>query len=280
MARNRWAQQELDQYVNGKGLEYARYLISKGVPQMAAASIAGNIYQESRGDPQNRTGAYKGLLQMGGARLASMHKFIGGDYRDPFKQLDFYKQEMTNPKGDPDETRPGRRVMESRNIREAQDHMRGYLRYNTRMGNEATRMAAAQGILDKIRDGVMPAPAGQKHEPANKPDENAVKEADKKTAASGEKPFTKFNEKTQIGLIQAAGARNQHQANKFTQAERLAFQDWLADTNKLKKGNGPGEFPIDGKFGPRTEAQTRAMARDKNIQLTQTRPPHRHAPQM
>lgn len=76
------------------GLEIIKGLVTRGFTPKTAAAIAGNMWQESKFNPQvtPKTATYIGLIQWGGPRKGKLLQKTGWDKLDT--QLDFVKHEF------------------------------------------------------------------------------------------------------------------------------------------------------------------------------------------
>lgn len=122
-----------------------RGLLDRGYAPAQAAAIAGNVVQESGGNPDalnDREGAH-GLLQWRLDRWQGLQDYAkahGTAPNDPNAQLDFIQQEMNGP-----EKRSAAPFFAAQDVASANSALKNYIRYGD--ASEATRLANAKGFL-------------------------------------------------------------------------------------------------------------------------------------
>lgn len=130
-----------------------RGLLDRGYAPVQAAAIAGNVVQESGGNPDalnGKEGAH-GLLQWRLDRWQGLQDYAkahGAAPNDPNAQLDFIQQEMNGP-----EKRSAAPFFAAQDVASANSALKNYIRYGD--NSEATRLANAKGFLGQSA----PAPA-------------------------------------------------------------------------------------------------------------------------
>ncbi|MGJ4954632.1 phage tail tip lysozyme [Bradyrhizobium sp. HKCCYLRH2015] len=128
-------------------------LLARGYSPAGAAALAGNILQESGGDPtrvNSKEGAY-GLLQWRLDRRKGLEDYAtsrGTSADDPNTQLDYIGIEMGGP-----ERRSAAGFLNSSDVAAANTALKSYIRYGD--DSHGKRLAYAQGFLN---DGSKAAP--------------------------------------------------------------------------------------------------------------------------
>jgi hypothetical protein len=121
------------------------YLTSQGYSPVQAAAIAGNIQQESSGNPSalnQGEGAY-GLIQWRLDRRKALEDFAksrGTSPADPYAQLDFIGHEMRGT-----ESRNAAPFLAAQDLPSANSALKRYIRYGD--DSEGTRLTNAAGLL-------------------------------------------------------------------------------------------------------------------------------------
>ncbi|MGJ4928157.1 phage tail tip lysozyme [Bradyrhizobium sp. HKCCYLS2038] len=119
-------------------------LLNRGYSPARAAALAGNILQESHGDPtslNSKEGAY-GLLQWRLDRRQGLENFAasrGTSASDPNTQLDYIGVEMSGP-----ERRSSAGFLNSEDVGSANAALKDYIRYGD--DSQGKRLAYAQGF--------------------------------------------------------------------------------------------------------------------------------------
>lgn len=135
------------------------YLTSHGYSPVQAAAIAGNIQQESGGNPValNRgEGAY-GLIQWRLDRRKALEDFAnsrGTTAADPYTQLDFIGHEMRGA-----ESRNAAPFLSATDLPGANAALKRYIRYGD--DSEGTRLSNAAGLLGQSPSQYAAQPATQ-----------------------------------------------------------------------------------------------------------------------
>lgn len=129
-------------------------LLNRGYAPVQAAAIAGNIVQESGGNPDalnGKEGAH-GLLQWRLDRWQGLQDYAkahGTAPNDPGAQLDFIQQEMNGP-----EKRSAAPFFAAQDVASANSALKNYIRYGD--NSEATRLANAKGFLGQSAPAAAP----------------------------------------------------------------------------------------------------------------------------
>jgi len=127
------------------------YLTSQGYSPVQAAAIAGNIQQESSGNPSalnQGEGAY-GLIQWRLDRRKALEDFAksrGTSPDDPYAQLDFIGHEMRGT-----ESRNAAPFLAATDLPSANSALKRYIRYGD--NSEGVRLSNAAGLLGQSPSG-------------------------------------------------------------------------------------------------------------------------------
>lgn len=138
------------------GTEVYQGLLDRGWQPVQAAALAGNILQESGGNPDalNEKEGARGLLQWRQDRLDGLQAFAktnGTAPNDPNTQLDFIRQEMSGP-----EAKSSAPFLSAPDLPSANAALHRYIRYGD--NSEGVRLANAQGFLGQRGAPAGPAP--------------------------------------------------------------------------------------------------------------------------
>jgi len=128
------------------GKEIYQGLLDRGYAPTQAAALAGNIVQESGGNPSalNPGEGANGLLQWRLDRWQGLQDFAkarGTAPNDPNTQLDFIGSELSGP-----EKRSSTAFFGAPDLASANSALKRYIRYGDQ--SEGTRLANAQGFLN------------------------------------------------------------------------------------------------------------------------------------
>jgi hypothetical protein len=169
------------------GSWFVQGLLDRGYSLPQATAIAGNILQESGGDPTNVNSGEDahGLLQWRGDRWQGLQDFAksrGSDVNDPGVQLDYIGQELGGS-----EKRNAPAFLGAADVGSANSALKKYIRYGD--NSEGKRLGYATGLLNSY--GGEPAAAAPAAAPA--PLSIAPPAQDASTqAASTSVPFPSF----------------------------------------------------------------------------------------
>lgn len=143
--------------------------IQAGMPPMQAAVWAGNVQQESSFNPgalNKGEGAF-GLIQWRESRRRQLEEFArkrGTRPDDPETQARFSLWEMTE--GPPEQRRPGQAFLAARTPEEANQALKGYIRYGddsyqTRLNNARNFLGSGAPAPQAAGGGAVPSPQQQ-----------------------------------------------------------------------------------------------------------------------
>lgn len=199
------------------GLQIVQGLIQRGYSPHAAAALAGNILQESGGNPSalNKGEGANGLLQWRLDRWENLKKFAdeqGKSPNDPQIQMDYIGKEIAGP-----ENKAGSKFLAAPDVESANAALKGFIRYGD--DSAGTRLANAKSLYSQMNGPVGALDQAATPPPQPGPPTVLASSPDASPAAPPANPLA--NLASVLGGGQQAAAPQQPQAPEFAPLQQI-----------------------------------------------------------